>query len=66
MLLAYTVNAARQLGFEAEIGSIETGKAADLVILDRQLTDESSAAEVEAAQVRYTFAAGMQLFGPVQ
>ncbi len=66
MLLAYTVNAARQLGFEAEIGSIETGKAADLVILDRKLTDESSAAEVLATKVRYTFAGGTQLIGPVQ
>jgi len=66
MLLAYTVNAARQLGFEAEIGSIETGKAADLVILDRRLTDESSAAEVLATKVRYTFAGGTQLIGPAQ
>ena len=64
MLEAYTVNAARQLGFEKEIGSIETGKIADLVILDRKLGDGSSAADVLAAKVRYTFADGAQLIGP--
>jgi predicted amidohydrolase YtcJ len=64
MLLAYTVNAARQLGIGNEVGSIETGKAADLVILDRRLTEESSAADVLATRVRYTFADGAQLIGP--
>lgn len=66
MLIAYTVNAARQVGLDKEIGSIETGKAGDLVILDRQLTDESSAADVLAAKVRYTFAGGVQLVGSSQ
>ena len=66
MLLAYTVNAARQIGLEKEIGSIEPGKAGDLVILDRQLTDESSAADVLATKVRYTFADGVQLIGSPQ
>jgi predicted amidohydrolase YtcJ len=64
MLEAYTVNAARQLGFEKEIGSIESGKVADLVILDRRLGDDSSAADVLATRVRYTFAGGAQLIGP--
>jgi predicted amidohydrolase YtcJ len=64
MLAAYTVNAARQIGLEKEVGSIEIGKAADLVILDRKLTDDSSAADVRATQVRYTFAGGTQLIGP--
>ena len=64
MLEAYTVNAARQLGFEKEIGSIETGKIADLVILDRKLGDGSSAADVLTTKVRYTFAGGAQLIGP--
>jgi predicted amidohydrolase YtcJ len=64
LLEAYTINAARQLGFEKEIGSIEMGKAADLVILDRKLGDRSSPADVLATQVRYTFAGGAQLFGP--
>jgi predicted amidohydrolase YtcJ len=64
MLEAYTVNAARQLGFEKEIGSIETGKVADLVILDRKLGDDSAATDVLATKVRYTFAGGTQLIGP--
>jgi predicted amidohydrolase YtcJ len=64
MLEAYTVNAARQLGLEAEIGSIEAGKAADLVILDRKLDGSTTAADVLATQVRYTFVDGRQLIGP--
>jgi predicted amidohydrolase YtcJ len=64
MLLAYTVNAARQIGLEKEIGSIEPGKSGDLVILDRRLSDESSATDVLATKVRYTFAGGLQLVGP--
>ena len=34
---AYTINAARQLKAEAEIGSLEVGKAADFVVLDRDI-----------------------------
>jgi hypothetical protein len=64
MLAAYTVNAARQIGLEKDIGSIEIGKAGDLVILDRKLGDDSSAADVLATGVRYTFAGGTQLVGP--
>jgi predicted amidohydrolase YtcJ len=66
MLEAYTVNAARQIGLEKEIGSIETGKAGNLIILDRKLGTDSSAADVLATRVRYTFADGVQLVGPAQ
>jgi imidazolonepropionase-like amidohydrolase len=34
-LQAATINPARSLGFDSEIGSIEVGKLADLVVLDR-------------------------------
>ena len=35
--LAYTMNAARMLGREKEVGSLEAGKDADFIVLDRRL-----------------------------
>jgi len=37
MIRGYTLNGAAQLGMESELGSIEVGKIADLVVLDRNL-----------------------------
>lgn len=37
MIRGYTLNGAAQLGLENELGSIEVGKIADLVVLDRNL-----------------------------
>ncbi|RLA29999.1 MAG: amidohydrolase [Gammaproteobacteria bacterium] len=37
MILGYTLNGAMQLGMESDLGSIEVGKIADLVVLDRNL-----------------------------
>jgi imidazolonepropionase-like amidohydrolase len=39
-LRAATINPARSLGFDREIGSIEAGKLADLVVLDRNPLDD--------------------------
>jgi len=39
MIRGYTIDAAYQLHMEDEIGSIEVGKKADLVVLDRNLFD---------------------------
>lgn len=50
MLAAYTINAARLMGRENEIGSLSVGKFADLIVLDRKLTAQSSADEVRVAK----------------
>ncbi len=51
MIDAFTTNGARALGLEDEVGTIESGKVADLVVLSRDLLsippEEITAAEVE-------------------
>ena len=37
MLYAYTINAAKALMRDKEIGSIEPGKSADLILVDRDV-----------------------------
>ncbi|MGH8263622.1 MAG: amidohydrolase [Steroidobacteraceae bacterium] len=64
MLAAYTINAARQLQREAEVGSLEAGKAADIVVLDRHFDDSSSVADVRGTKVVYTFQNGAMQIGP--
>ncbi len=52
MIKGYTLDAAYQLNMEHEIGSIETGKLADFVILDKNLfqVDEYAIHEVKVLQ----------------
>jgi predicted amidohydrolase YtcJ len=64
MYAAYTVNAAQMLEREGEVGSLEPGKAANIVVLNRRLGDASSSADVLATKVVYTFNDGTQLVGP--
>src|SRR5262245_2520155 len=64
MLLAYTVNAAQMLEREAEVGSPQPGKAANIVVLDRRLDDSSTSAEVLASKVVYPFNDGTYLRRP--
>lgn len=60
MLAAYTLNGARLQQQDDQVGSITAGKAADLVVLDRDLTT-SPAATIAAARVRFTFIEGRQV-----
>lgn len=53
MIDAYTINGAYQMKLESEQGSIEVGKRADLIVLDRNLFD-IPASEISDARVMMT------------
>ncbi len=57
MIRAYTINAAYQLHREKEIGSLEIGKKADLVVLDRN-PFKTNAKELHMIQVQKTIMNG--------
>ena len=61
MLDAYTINGAWQMGLEDVQGSIEDGKRADLVILDRNLF-EIPASEISDAVVVETIFDGRTVY----
>ena len=61
MIAAYTINGAWLMHHDRETGSIEVGKAADLVVLDRDLF-KLPAAEVGKAQVDLTLLDGEIVF----
>lgn len=61
MIDAYTINGAFQMGLEQEQGSIEVGKRADLVILDRNLF-ELPASEINEAKVTMTIFDGRTVY----
>ncbi len=57
MLYAYTINAARAMRQEANIGSIEPGKAADLVLVDRDVLTVSPE-QMRDTRILWTMVAG--------
>ncbi len=65
VLDAYTINGARFLGRDKEIGSLEPGKSADFVILDRDilaLADAGHADDVAATKVLETWFRGKRVY----
>lgn len=61
MLAAYTINGAYGLFQEKETGSLEVGKAADLIVLDRNLF-EIPAHEISKARVMLTLLEGREVY----
>lgn len=59
---ARTLNAAYQLFSESSIGSIERGKSADLVVIDRNVLT-IPASDIHATKVLMTFFEGRQIVG---
>ena len=61
MIDAYTINGAYQMKLDDVQGSIEVGKRADLVVLDRNLF-EIPASEISDAQIVMTIFDGRTVF----
>ena len=65
VLDAYTINGARMLGREQEFGSLEAGKSADFVVLDRDilsLADGGRADDIAGTRVLETWFRGRRVF----
>lgn len=63
MIAAYTINGAYQMSLETKQGSIELGKRADLIVLDRNLFD-IPASEISDAKVMMTVFDGRTVYQP--
>ena len=62
VLRAGTLNGAKTLGLDGQIGSLEAGKLADLIVLDRNLF-EIEPAEISQAKVVLTLLGGKPVHG---
>jgi predicted amidohydrolase YtcJ len=63
MFYAYTLNAAKALRLDRQIGSLAPGKQADLIVLDRDVFKVSDD-ELFDTQVLKTYFAGKQVYAP--
>lgn len=63
MIAAYTINGAYQMKLDDKQGSIEVGKRADLIVLDRNLF-EIPASDISDAKVRMTVFDGHTVYQP--
>jgi len=63
MFQAYTLNAAKTLRLEQQIGSLAPGKQADLIVLDRDVF-KVTPDELFETKVLNTFFAGKQVYAP--
>ncbi|AYC33651.1 amidohydrolase [Pseudomonas cavernae] len=63
MFYAYTINAAKALRLDQQIGSLAPGKQADLIVLDRDVFKVSDD-ELFETQVLKTYFAGKQVYAP--
>jgi len=61
MIAAYTINAARLMGRDNEIGSLTVGKFADFIVLDRKFTAGTSADEVRQTRPASVFFSGRDI-----
>ncbi|WP_340678264.1 amidohydrolase [Paraglaciecola sp.] len=63
LLSAYTINAAKVLGQQHNIGSLQVGKQADLIVLATPIDNTSGPADIAATQVLLTLIKGRVVFG---
>ena len=63
LIVAYTINVAWSLLIEIETGSIETGKWADMIVLNHNLL-EVPATEIHKTQVQKTIFKGNVVYEP--
>ena len=62
---SYTISGARFVGWDKDIGSIEVGKSADFVIIDRDilhLADRGHAEQIEQTAVIATYFMGRRVY----